>query len=159
MSNLIFFVPCIIPAGTAQHKGTSIITPKGGGKPFIHWYTKPEILAAERVWISALSPYRPPAPLSGPVSLTLNFHYHWRKTERKAIVQKFSRFPIETRPDVENVAKLCIDVMAKLRFFEDDSQVASLLLTKSYSDHPGLGVILTPAMAETRGGVTISLLK
>lgn len=151
--NLVFFVPCSIPGGTSQQKGASIITPRGGGRPFIHWFVKKEIMEAEKQWTAALYSYRPAQPFTGPVSLTLGFVYPWRKAEKKGIVEKFHRFPIETRPDVENVAKLCIDVMAKLKFFEDDSQISSLHLHKHYGDEPGLGVTLTRASAETRMGV------
>jgi len=154
--NLVFFIPCIPPTCTSQMKGARIVQPRGK-KPFIHWYKKPELEQAERTWAMLLSQHRPAAPFAGPVCLTLNFVYPWRKSELKSVIAKFERMPIATRPDVDNSSKLVLDVLTRLSYWTDDGQVASLTLTKHYGDHPGLGVIVTPAMAETRTGERVAV--
>jgi Holliday junction resolvase RusA-like endonuclease len=38
------------------------------------------------------------------------------------------------KPDVDNFAKLILDVLSKIEYWEDDSQVVSLRVTKQYAD-------------------------
>ena len=43
-----------------------------------------------------------------------------------------------SKPDVDNLAKLVLDVLSKIRYYKDDSQVVLLYVTKAYADdiHP-----------------------
>ena len=145
--NIAVFIPCIPPKGNAQQKGAFVRPGKG-----IRFFKKKAVVEAERTWHALLYPHRPAVPFEGPVSLCLHLTYPWRKGEKKRNIAKWARMPIETRPDVENVAKGLIDVMATLLFFRDDSQIASLSLSKHYGDTPGLKIVLTSALGETRDG-------
>lgn len=136
--NLQFFLACVPPKGNAQQKGAFVLP---GGKG-IRFFKKKAVVAAEQTWHALLYPHRPESPFTGPVSLCIGFLYPWRKGEKKGTIRDYSMMPIETRPDVENVAKGLIDVMTTLRFFHDDSQIAALTLTKDYGDLPGIGVQL-----------------
>ena len=44
------------------------------------------------------------------------------------------------KPDVDNLAKLILDVLTKINYWSDDSQVVSLKVTKQYSDVFDCGV-------------------
>jgi Holliday junction resolvase RusA-like endonuclease len=60
-----------------------------------------------------------------------------RKSETKAR-RALGHFPHDKRPDLDNLAKLTIDVMAGLKWFKDDAQIARLELEKEWSSAPGI---------------------
>lgn len=146
-----FFVHCVPPAGTSQQKGVMVI----GGKP--RFFKKKAMRESENTWFELLRPHRPQMPLEGPVTLVIYLTYPWRKSEKKSRIAAYSLVPVETRPDVENVAKGMIDVMTTLGYFRDDSQISSLCLHKQYGDRPGFSVNLTCSLATTRGGQQATL--
>lgn len=141
-----FFVPCVPPSFTSQMKG-AFAMPGGKG---IRFFKKPEAVAAERTWIGLLHGHSPRAPFEGPISLTLGLTFPWRKSEKKSVIREYVCMPIETRPDIDNVAKLALDVMVTLRFFSDDAQIAALQLTKHYGDKPGILIHIHPLTGEKR---------
>lgn len=49
------------------------------------------------------------------------------------------------RPDSDNLAKGCLDVMQQAAIYVDDSQVAELHVTKVWGHRPGVAVIVSPA--------------
>lgn len=146
MPSIAFFAPCVPPTATSQGKGAFI-----AGKT-IRFFKKTRQKQAENTLWAILQPHRPQDPFSGPLSLVLTFRYPWRKSERKAIQRRFSLCPIATRPDVDNLAKACIDVMTTLGYWRDDGQIASLCLHKEYADTPGISVTLTNCLGTTREG-------
>lgn len=130
-----FFVPCIPPSTTAQMKGAFAVP--GGG---VRFFKKKAAVVAEKTWFALLQPHAPAEPFAGPVSLSVHLTYPWRKSEKKSVIREYSMMPIETRPDVENIFKMLGDVMTTLRFFNDDSQISVLTITKHYGDTPGFSV-------------------
>lgn len=143
---ITFFIACAPPSFTAQQKG-AFAMPGGKG---VRFFKKPEAVAAERTWMGLLHGHAPKQPFQGPVRLALWLYYPWRKSEKKSVIRDFSQMPIETRPDIENVAKLAIDVMTTLRFFNDDAQIAWMDLGKWYRDKPGIHVEISPLTGEKR---------
>lgn len=77
--------------------------------------------------MNELRSYAPTAPITGAVSLSIDFDYFTPTKKRRG---KWKT----TRPDCDNVAKLLIDCMTKLGFWVDDSQVARLRVSKRYAE-------------------------
>lgn len=65
-------------------------------------------------------------PLKAPLSVTLKIQRARPKSRKK------QAYP-DTRPDLDNYAKLYLDAMNGL-VFEDDSQIVALIATKNYSN-------------------------
>lgn len=109
------------PTITAQQKG---ITKTG------KVYTKPEVKAA-RNWltlqIKQSLDYTIREAGSGIYAVSIAFGY---SVKDKKLWGEFK----PTRPDVDNQAKLILDVMTDLNFWKDDSQVVNLELLKYYSE-------------------------
>lgn len=142
--SLSFFIPCVPPSATAQQKGVMVIA----GKP--RFFKKARIRQAENTWHSLLQPHAPPAPLQGPLSFVLELTYPWRKSEKKSVRNAYFRVPMDTRPDAGNIAKMCEDVMTTLRFWNDDSQIAALIVRKFWGDEPGIRVRVLPEIGSVR---------
>lgn len=128
MKEIQFFVPMEeIPKRTAQQKGVRIV----GGKP--HFYTKKNLEDVASFYAWVFKGYRPERPLEGQIALSIVFHYPARRPHKNGQGKT-------TRPDVDNLAKLPIDVLTKLGFWLDDSQIISLSLGKFYSENVGVMV-------------------
>lgn len=134
--SIAVFIPCLPPTATSQMKGVCVVN----GKP--RFFKKKAVQQAENSLWALLQPYAPRKPLDGPLCLTLRFYWPWRKSERKSRIKAFSVYPIETRPDIENVAKGLLDVMTTLRFWHDDSQISALNIGKAWADSERAGIDL-----------------
>ena len=108
-----------IPKGTAQQKRFD-----GRTK---HYFKSARLQQTEDFYLNELRPYAPTAPITGAVSLSIDFDYFTPTKKRRG------KWKI-TRPDVDNIAKLLIDCMTKLGFWLDDAQVARLVVNKRYSN-------------------------
>ena len=79
--------------------------------------------------------HRPPAPVTGPVSLGLTFwlprpksHPAWKSEAGTAHTSK---------PDIDNLAKAIMDALKQGGYYRDDSQVVAETLFKTYArGHP-----------------------
>lgn len=121
-----FFLPLKkIPTVTAQQKQISVVK----GKPL--FYEPPKLKAARSMFMAHLGQYVPRETFVGPVRLTVRWLYP--KTQKAKIGQYKA-----TKPDLDNANKLLQDCMTKLKFWNDDSQVASLIAEKFYSDVVGI---------------------
>lgn len=136
---LAFFVTCDPTGSTAQQKGVRIVN----GKPM--FFTKAKVKKAEQQIARLFTPYALSTSTVGALSVEMEFIYPWRKGEKRSITEKFSRIPKDTKVDVDNAAKVCLDQMTKLRFFEDDAQIACLILRKFWGDTPGIRVNISRA--------------
>lgn len=128
-----FFAPCDPP--TANHQSKRIV--KAGG--FSKLADSEKLVSAREFWTGLLAQYRPSEPLSGPLSLTLAFHYPFIKSAPKGAVRAGMRWKV-TRPDCSNAAKTVEDILVLLRFMHDDNQVSRLIVEKRDSVNPGLFV-------------------
>lgn len=134
---MTFFLDCVPP--TASHHSKRIVRV---GK-FSRLADKPELVAAKEMIDTLLLAHRPPAPLTGPVELTLAFTWPWRASDSKRIRSR-GRIPRDTRPDCSNLAKTTEDRLVALRFLGDDGQVVRLVVEKWFGDCPGIGVTIEP---------------
>ena len=80
---------------------------------------------------------RPAEPLDGPLVVIVTFYMPrpkrlMRKSDREGAVW------FQSKPDCDNLAKSALDCLTELRWWGDDSQVASLLINKCYHAKGGL---------------------
>ena len=132
-----FRLDIIPPKATSQTKRLVMV----GGKP--RFFAKKEHQSAENDLLLLCAPHAPHRPMEGPLKLRVDFVFPWRKSEplkRRAL----GRAPNSSRPDCDNMVKLVADVLTKLRFYDDDGQVADLHVTKAWGDHPGINITLYP---------------
>lgn len=108
-----------IPKGTAQMK-------RYNGRTRTYFKSQ-RLQQTEDFYLNELRSYAPTAPITGAVSLSIDFDY-FTPTKKKRGTWKTSR------PDCDNLVKLLIDCMTKLGFWEDDSQIARLRVSKRYAE-------------------------
>lgn len=122
----LFFLPMDkIPTTTAQQKGVKIIR----GRPY--FYTKREVEDVKNFFKVILKTKRPPQPMTGAVDLVIVYYFKAKKPHKDGQ-------PKVTRPDVDNMTKLILDVMTESGFWNDDSQVFRLTVAKIYSEESGI---------------------
>lgn len=125
-----FFLPMQPP--TATHHAKQLHAYMKGGKPCAVLHDSPELKNAQAKLHTALAPYRPPAPMAGPLRLVVKWCFpagRHRDGEYKA-----------TKPDTDNLDKALKDQMTKLKFWKDDAQVASEIVEKFWAAVPGIYV-------------------
>tara|TARA_A100000171_G_C2103532_1_gene131027 strand:+ start:318 stop:656 length:339 start_codon:yes stop_codon:yes gene_type:complete len=66
-------------------------------------------------------------PLIGPLSLELNFVF----TRPKTVKRKGWK---DTKPDLDNVVKACMDALTNANVWEDDKQVCELTARKRWAE-------------------------
>lgn len=123
---------CVPPSVTAQQKRHNRAT----GAYFHDARMKRE----EWTWAALLRPHVPPAPLLGPIALSVRLVYPHLKS---APVRTLGMvIPKVSKPDADNAAKHVIDLLASMRFISDDVQVASLLVEKYHGPEAHVGIYL-----------------
>lgn len=130
-----FTLDCIPP--TASHHSKRIVKV---GK-FSRLADTDRLIAAKETIDVLLLPHRVPAPLHGPLSLTLEFTWPWRSSDSKR-TRALGRIPRDTAPDCDNLAKTFTDRLAVLRFINNDGQVCELIVRKFIGSRPGIRVRL-----------------
>ena len=126
-----FKLKMIPPTATAQQKGEKIIG------NYIHHYKKKNVVKAEGILRDALLPYVPDYPITGmPIMLVVQWMFPYPKSAKKH-QPGWLRAKI-TRPDTDNLNKMLKDVMTDMGFWKDDALIFSELVTKVYSDEPGI---------------------
>lgn len=111
----------------------------GGGRA----RTPDETARAEREQAALLASFTPRTPFAGHVRVRLIYLYEppasWSVTRRAAAVAG-GEWP--DAADVDNLAKLTLDVLTRLRWWSDDKKVASLVAEKVYGTPAGVRVIV-----------------
>lgn len=120
-----FFMPMEkVPTATHQEKQVRVVN----GKPV--FYEPAEVKAARQKLTAYLGQHVPEQPFCCGVRLMVKWLFP--KGRHKNGTYK------TTKPDTDNLQKMLKDVMTKLRFWEDDAQVASEIVEKFWSDIPGI---------------------
>jgi Holliday junction resolvase RusA-like endonuclease len=120
-----FFLPIIPPTTTHQQKQVTV----RNGKPVFY---EPEDLKAARAKLMAhLSQHKPTSPFVDPVRLIVKWCF------KNTGSHKNGEYKV-TKPDLDNSNKLLQDCLTKLDFWNDDSQVVSLITEKFWADVPGI---------------------
>ena len=94
-------------------------------------YEPPELKAARSTLMAHVGQFQIGDPLKGPVRLTVKWLFPITGGHHDGQYK-------DTKPDTDNLNKLLKDCMQELKFFRDDSQVASEIIEKFYSDRTGI---------------------
>ncbi len=127
---LQFFLPMHIPTVTHQEKKVHVVK----GKPV--YYEPPELKDAREKFMAYLSLHRPDEKLQGVIRLSTKWFFPVTKGHKNGEYKT-------TKPDTDNLIKLFKDVMTKLGYWNDDSQVASEFTEKFYGNTEGIFVQIT----------------
>lgn len=99
--------------------------PRFSGKGFA--YTPSKTREAERDFKVQAMEHMPNKPIEGPINLELVFYKPKPKSKPK------KKWAWDTKPDIENLAKLSMDAMNKV-FWRDDAQIIDLCVRKRYGE-------------------------
>lgn len=134
-----FHLPITPPKATSQSAGKRLVVVNG--RPM--FFKNQKAQSAENDLTLLASKHAPPVPLEGPLSLSIDFAFPWRASEPKKRIA-LGRVPHTSKPDCSNIVKMLEDVLTKLGFWKDDSQVAELHVSKAWSDKVGITVEIKP---------------
>jgi len=140
-----FRLDCVPPTATAQQKGAFVC----GGR--VRFFTKKKVRQSENFLAALLSMHVPDVPFSEPVAVTVRWTFPWRKSERKSVTRAGEPIPHVSRPDLDNLEKNLLDVLTRLRFWTDDSLIATKLTSKWWGPNPGIDVTIRPMRDLTAG--------
>ena len=124
------------PTATAQQKGVFV---RNG---HAHFFTKQKVRDAEDFLAAMLAPHAPAEPLSGAVYFSARWCFPYRKSERKSVTKAGREIAHTVRPDLDNLEKALLDVLTRLRFYEDDSQIFTKSTAKVWGPKPYLAIAL-----------------
>ena len=132
MSSLVLFVPGIAaPQGSKRHVGKGIMIESSAKvKPW-----------RESIRWSILEVWKGP-PMTGAISVYLDFIM-----PRPASTPKRKTPPAIKRPDIDKLARACLDAIGSAGVYGDDSQVTRLSATKRIAEigeSPGLQLQVEP---------------
>lgn len=130
-----FFVPMLVPTVTAQMHKVSV----KNGKPV--FYDPPELKVAKSKLRDYIAPFAPNEPMDGSVRLLVKWLF---PIDGKHTNGEYKA----TKPDTDNLQKALKDIMTKLRFWNDDAQVASEIVEKFWADTPGIFISVTQLTKE-----------
>ncbi len=131
------WIDCIPPKTTGQ--ASARIMKKKDGTMFVGKFASGKGKAAQNDLLALLAPHRPAEPLTGPVACHILFRWPWRKSESRRN-RAIGRMPCDTRPDLDNLAKMVLDCMTRMAYWRDDGQVAMLTIAKQWGERPGIGI-------------------
>lgn len=121
-----FFMPMEkVPTVTAQEHKVTVIN----GKP--KFYDPPEVVNAKSKIKSHLGKHVPKEMYTTGVRLIVKWLFPKGKTNKNG------EYKI-TKPDTDNLQKMLKDCMTNLKYWKDDSLVASEIIEKFWSDTPGI---------------------
>lgn len=107
-----------IPKGTSQMKR---VNHRSG-----RFFEGKELQEARAAYEDRLRPFAPDQPFDGPVKVSIGFGYFVKNI-------KLRGKPKTSRPDADNLVKLVLDVMTKIGYWNDDSQIVELTIMKHWA--------------------------
>lgn len=140
MNDIRIRISCIPPKATKQ-QGVRI--GRRGNKACIISGKKTTWAKAEAELTAMLAPYAPAEPMEGPLMMSIVWRHPYRASEPKR--NRTGDIPCHTLPDLDNLCKGVGDILAKLKFFHNDGQIAQLQARKYWSANPGISLVLKPA--------------
>lgn len=136
LKELRFSLDIIPPKTTAQGKGVFVVN----GKP--RFFERARNKRDTEAIIAMLAPHKPPVPFDGPLQVNVEWHFPYRKSERKSIVKSGVPIPNDKRPDLDNLEKAFLDAMTRLGYWHDDGQIAWKQTRKLWSARPRIDVFI-----------------
>lgn len=120
------FIPMKIPRATHQQKKFT----KNGLV-----YEPIGVKEARAKYEAYFFKHKPQTRFTQPLGVTLVFQFKERNPKQRGR-------PKVTRPDLDNMAKLPLDVLTRLEYWNDDNQIADLRLVKVYGEVEGIGLTI-----------------
>ena len=115
---------------TAQQKGCRVVA------GHVIFFEKPEVRKENEALYWKFYPFAPDEPYSGKLCVRLLWAF-----DKKSLGKTENRTFNCTRPDLDNLAKGTLDVMAKAGVIAEDAEIPKLDLTKVWCrEHAGLYV-------------------
>lgn len=139
MNEHSFTVRCIPPKST--HQGSLSILKRKDGTQFVGKFTNSKGKKVQNDLIALFSSHVPGKPFMGPVKCSVVWAYPWNKTEKKKNKAKPYRW-CDKRPDCDNLVKMVKDILTRLNFWNDDSQVAWLEFKKIWTEIPYIKITI-----------------
>jgi Holliday junction resolvase RusA-like endonuclease len=120
--------------------GRRIVTPAGGGRPFVQSFDRPEVRDWKRTCMAMFVQAKGDRPLlaDGPIKVLLRFQLLRPKSLPRRVTRP------DRKPDLDNLAKAVMDA-ARGILYRDDGQVVDLVLGKHYAEEPGVEVWIARA--------------
>lgn len=115
-----------MPKGTAQQKRYNSYSRT--------YFKDKKLQALEDTFFNALKPYRPKTPSERPIRLYILLAFNIKSPRRLWGAWKI------TKPDADNYCKTFIDQMTQVGFWNDDAQIASLKIEKTYAESASIFV-------------------
>lgn len=123
MKNLRFFMEMDPPTATHQMHKVRVVN----GHPM--FYEPSNVKDARKKLMASLKANVPAEMFLGPVELKVRWCFPKGKSHKAGTWRI-------TKPDTDNLEKLLKDCMTKMRFWNDDAQVAREIAEKCWSDEP-----------------------
>jgi len=135
MKIILSIVP---PKSTGQASATIL---KRGNRYFVGKKSSSEGKRIQDMLWALLMEHKPAAPLEGALAFTITYIWPWRKSEpKKNRVHGFKW--CDKKPDADNIPKILCDIMTRLQYWGDDSQIAVLGVRKLWGDDAKVGIFL-----------------
>jgi Holliday junction resolvase RusA-like endonuclease len=134
---MTFRLDCVPPKTTHHHKKIAHVG------QWTRLVDRDELVAAKGLLEALLLPFRPTAPILGPVRLDVVFEWPWLAMHSKR-VRAAGRMPHTSKPDLSNICKTLEDRLVVLGFLEDDRGVVDLHAMKWWTTRPGITITIEP---------------
>lgn len=138
-----FFCPCVPPKATAQQKGARVVGDADASGAIrnakVRVHTKRHVEKAKALFTALFVDHRPPCPFNGPLRVQIVLTFPWNKGETKANRAK-GWLPMPVGPDFDNLSKTPVDVLSRLSFWCNDSQIFDGRIIKGWGGEPGVRV-------------------
>ena len=149
MSDVVrFHLSCVPPTTSHHHKKIARVA------GFSRLVDKDELVAAKGLLEELLLQHQIPEPITGPVTLCIEYTWPWRKSALKRDL-KLGRVPHTSKPDLSNLTKTLEDRLKVLRFIEDDNAVVDLHVRKWWGNNPGIDILIAPFNSEPMRSTTV----
>ena len=124
-----------MPTTTSQQKGECIRYKFVGDKrvPYVHHFKKAKVSAMRQRLEWKFKLFRPKYTIEGPVRLFIILYFDVKDRTKWGKVK-------DTRPDLDNWAKECIDALVSAGFFKDDALIVDLRIKKYYAEKASIYV-------------------
>jgi Holliday junction resolvase RusA-like endonuclease len=122
-----FFLPIIPPTVTHQEHQVTVIK----GKP--HFYEPDELKAARAKLEAHLAQHVPEKMYTGALRVIVKWLFPITGNHKDGEWKT-------TKGDLDNLAKMLLDVMTHLGYWQDDALITSMILEKFWASTPGIYV-------------------
>jgi len=142
------FVSCIPPRATKQNTQIIKLRTKDG-REFYSLKSDKSVKNAMSTFLDLFREYAPEKIIDFPVAVRVEFSYPFRKNEKKSDLERGFMW-CETRPDLDNLAKIFIDSISPV-FFKDDALIVFLVVCKIRSNRPGVRLVVSKVQQPQTG--------